>query len=210
MAEFHRPGHPGYTAFRRLATALAVLTFAFTLACDASASATVGEPAPGFTLTDLHGEEHSLSDYRDRVVVLEWINPKCPFSERHAKEGTMIELAGRDVVWLAVNSTNPEARDHMTPEEHLAYNRKYGIEYPVLEDPTGEVGKAYGAKTTPQMYVIGEDGTLLYDGAIDDDPLARSDPEERTNYVASALEALGAGRAVEPATTKPYGCTVKY
>lgn len=187
-----------------------MLTVLVTFACDASASATVGEPAPGFTLTDLHGEEHSLADYRGRVVVLEWINPKCPFSERHAKEGTMLELAERDVVWLSINSTHPDHRDRMSREEHLAYNRKYGIDYPVLYDSTGEVGKAYGAKTTPHMYVIDEEGTLLYDGAIDDDPLARNRPGERTNYVADALDALEAGRAVEPATTKPYGCSVKY
>lgn len=122
----------------------------------------------------------------------------------------MIALADRDLVWLAVNSTNPESGDHMTPEEHLAYNRKHGIDYPVLTDPTGEVGKAYGAKTTPQMYVIDAEGVLLYDGAIDDDPLGRGDSEDRTNYVASALEAMAAGRPVDPATTKPYGCTVKY
>lgn len=143
-------------------------------------------------------------------MVLEWINPKCPFSERHAKEETMLDLAERDVVWLAINSTNPDHRDRMTREEHLAYNQKHGIDYPVLYDPTGEVGKAYGAKTTPQMYVIDEEGTLLYDGAIDDDPLARNPPRKRTNYVADALDALEAGRPVDPATTKPYGCSVKY
>lgn len=182
-----------------------------TIACDAAASATVGEPAPGFTLTDLQGEEHSLDQYRGEVVILEWINPKCPFSERHAQEETMIRLADRDdVTWLAINSTDPEQQDWMSREEHAAYNRKHGIDYPVLYDPTGETGRAYGAKTTPHMYVIDEEGTLLYDGAIDDDPLGRAAPDERTNYVERALAAHAGGETVTLATTKPYGCTVKY
>jgi hypothetical protein len=190
---------------------LALLLAPFALACDDASAATVGEPAPGFTLTDLQGEEHSLADYRGKVVVLEWINPHCPFSERHADEKTMTGLADEhEVVWLAVNSTNPEHRDYLEPAEHLAYNGKYGIDYPVLYDESGEVGRAYDAKTTPHMYVIGEDGTLLYDGAIDDDPGGRQAARKRTNYVDGGLQAHTAGTPVEPATTKPYGCSVKY
>lgn len=182
------------------------------LACDASAAATVGESAPGLTLTDLAGKEHSLAAHRGKVVVLEWINPKCPFSERHAREKTMTGLAKRqaEVVWLAVNSTNPESSDYLQPAEHLAYNRKYGIDYPVLYDPSGEVGRAYDAKTTPHMYIIDEEGTLLYNGAIDDDPLGREKTSGRTNYVADGLGDHSQGTPVDPATTKPYGCTVKY
>jgi len=191
---------------------LAALAAIVSAACDAAASATVGDTAPGFTLTDLSGQEHSLADSRGKVVVLEWINPKCPFSERHAREKTMIHLADRfgDVVWMAINSTSPGSSDSMTAAEHRAYNREHGIAYPVLVDPTGEVGKAYGAKTTPHMFVIDEEGTLIYEGAIDDDPLAREKPGKRTNYVERALEAHAAGKPVDPATTKPYGCTVKY
>jgi hypothetical protein len=205
-----KPGGSSLDRLNRLFAAVIVAAAPFALACGASA-ATVGDPAPGFTLTDLHGEQHSLADYRGKVVVLEWINPNCPFSRRHASEGTMMGLEhGNDVVWLAINSTNPDSGDYLQPAQHLAYNGKYGIDYPVLYDPTGEVGHAYHAKTTPHMYVIGEDGTLLYAGAIDDDPPGRVKPEERTNYVAGGLAEHGAGDPVDPATTKPYGCTVKY
>lgn len=183
---------------------------------DASAvnasAATVGEEAPAFTLKDLQGNEHSLADYAGKVVVLEWINPECPFSERHSKEKTMTTLANRydDVVWLAINSTNPDHGDYQTPAEHTAFNREHGIDYPVLYDPTGEVGQAYGAKTTPHMYIVDEEGTLIYEGAIDDDPLGRQKQNERTNYVDVGFTAHAAGQPVEPATTKPYGCSVKY
>lgn len=192
---------------------LLALTVLVTAGCawDASA-ATVGEKAPAFTLKDLQGNEHSLADYQGKVVVLEWINPNCPFSERHAKEETMTGLADdhSEVVWLAINSTNGEHKDFLTAAQHSAYNRKYGIDYPVLYDTSGEVGHAYDAKTTPHMYIIDEEGTLIYEGAIDDDPLGRQKQAERTNYVSVGFDAHTAGQAVEPATTKPYGCSVKY
>lgn len=196
----------------RLVTAAAVTLFLAGLALAGAAFATsVGDPAPAFTLKDLDGTEHTLADYRGQVVVLEWINPKCPFSKRHAEEKTMVGVEHEnDVVWLAINSTNPERGDYLQPAQHREYNRKMGIDYPVLYDPTGEVGHAYDAKTTPHMFVIGEDGTLLYEGAIDDDPLGREKPKHRTNYVEVGLEEHGAGKPVEPATTKPYGCSVKY
>lgn len=197
--------------WKRSILALALLLAPFALACEDASAATVGEAAPGFTLPDLEGAEHSLADYRGKVVVLEWINPNCPFSERHAREETMLDLADEhQVVWLAVNSTNPDHRDYLEPAEHHAYNDKYGIDYPVLYDLSGDVGRAYDAKTTPHMYIIDEDGTLLYDGAIDDDPAGRRDRDERANYVDGGLEDHAGGRPVEPATTKPYGCSVKY
>lgn len=199
-------------AHRKRSTLVLVLLLApFALACDDASAAIVGEAAPGFALTDLEGEEHSLADYRGKLVVLEWINPACPFSERHAREKTMLRLADEhEIVWLAVNSTNPEHRDYLEPAEHLAYNGKYSIDYPVLYDLSGEVGQAYDAKTTPHMYIIDQEGTLLYDGAIDDDPAGRRSARERTNYVDGGLEAHAQGRPVEPATTRPYGCSVKY
>lgn len=197
--------------WKRSILALALLLAPFVLACEDASAATVGEAAPGFTLPDLDGEEHALADYRGRVVVLEWINPICPFSERHAREETMLDLADEhDVVWLAVNSTNPDHRDYLEPAEHQEYNEKHGIDYPVLYDLSGDVGRAYDAKTTPHMYIIDAEGTLLYDGAIDDDPGGRRDRDERANYVDGGLEAQEAGQPVEPATTKPYGCSVKY
>ncbi len=197
---------------RTAAIAALAAAVALGIACTASADAVVGEQAPGFTLKALDGHPHSLADSRGKVVVLEWINPNCPYSRRHAHEKTMIHLHDQhpDVVWLAINSTNPSHGDHLTPAEHEAYDQKYGIDYPVLVDPTGDVAHAYGAKATPHMFVIDETGTLIYDGAIDDDPYGRKDPAERTNYVAQALAAHAAGRPVEPATTKPYGCSIKY
>ncbi len=196
----------------KLSSLLAIAVLVITGCAGDASAATVGEKAPGFTLKDLQGNEHSLADYAGKVVVLEWINPNCPFSERHAKEETMTALADRnaDVVWLAVNSTNGEHKDFLTPDEHTAFNRKHGIDYPVLYDTTGEVGHAYDAKTTPHMYIVDEEGTLIYEGAIDDDPLGRQKPDERTNYVDVGFTAHAAGGPVEPATTKPYGCSVKY
>lgn len=192
--------------------ALALTAAALTLTSGPAAAATVGDPAPGFDLADLAGAAHSLADYRGKVVVLEWINPKCPFSERHAREKTMTRLAAenREVVWLAVNSTSPDSSDYLQPAEHQKFNKKHGITYPVLYDPSGDVGRAYDAKTTPHLYILDEEGTLLYQGAIDDDPLGRERPAERTNYVAGGLADHAAGRPVDPATTKPYGCVVKY
>lgn len=175
-----------------------------------AAGATIGGPAPGFELTDHTGKVHRLADYRGKVVVLEWINPNCPFSRRHAEEGTMTRLVkgNPEVVWLAVNSTAGDHGDFLAPERHAAFNDEHQIAYPVLYDSDGTVGHAYAAKTTPHMIVIDEQGKVVYDGAIDDDPYGRS--EARTNYVQAALAAHAAGRAADPAATRPYGCSVKY
>ena len=179
-------------------------------ASGSAAAAAIGSAAPAFELTDHTGKVHRLADYRGKVVVLEWINPNCPFSRRHAEEGTMTRLAkgNPDVVWLAVNSTGSGHGDFLTPERHAAFNGEHQIAYPVLYDSDGKVGHAYAAKTTPHMIVIDEEGKIVYDGAIDDDPYGRS--ETRTNYVQAALAAHAAGRAADPAATKPYGCSVKY
>lgn len=198
-------------SFRNLSV-LAITTLVLACAAPAGAGGAVGEKADGFTLTSASGEEISLADYAGKTVVLEWINPNCPFSDRHAREKTMTRLEHQhgEVVWLAVNSTNPKSGDYLQPSEHLAWNRERGIDYPVLYDPSGTVGHAYGAKTTPHMYIIDGSGTLLYNGAIDDDRSGRRDPSERTNYVDLGLTALAGGGRPDPATTKPYGCTVKY
>lgn len=170
-------------------------------------SATVGRPAPDFTLTDQAGTEHRLSQYRGKVVVLEWINPRCPFVQRHYEAGTMtgLEQALPDdrVVWLAVDSSN-----FVRPEQSEAWRAEHSMAYPVLQDPAGTVGRRYDARTTPHMYVIDAEGTLRYAGAIDDDPRGRS--EAPTNHVRRAVEALLAGADVPMQTTEPYGCTVKY
>lgn len=176
------------------------------LAPLASASVTVGEMAAGFTLTDPSGNEVNLSDFDGKIRVLEWVNPECPFVKRHYKAETMKKLATQyeeDVVWLTINSTH-----FMDEEDNAEFIKKHDLPYVVLADANGEVGHQYDAKTTPHMFVIGADGTLLYQGAIDDDPRGKKD--EPLNYVAQALDETIAGQAVSVASTKPYGCSVKY
>jgi peroxiredoxin len=164
--------------------------------------------APDFELSDHAGNTHKLSEYRGKVVVLEWTNPQCPFVQRHYADGntTMIDLQkkyGDEVVWLAVDSSN-----FVTSESASEWAGKKGIEYPILLDASGEVGRLYEAKTTPHMFVIGADGKLLYEGAIDDDRAGKSDSP--TNYVDAAVRAALAGEPVETAKTTPDGCSVKY
>src|SRR5690606_24940278 len=128
-----------HAVVRRLCVAVAAVVL---LPACGRADATVGQPAPDFTLTDHTGKTHRLADYRGKVVVLEWINPNCPFSRRHAEEGTMTKLAEANpsVVWLAINSTAEDHRDYLTPERHASYNAEHGITYPVLYDVDGKVG----------------------------------------------------------------------
>lgn len=164
--------------------------------------AKLGETAPDFTLTDANGKKHALSDYKGKIVVIEWINRECPWSIRACP--TMVKLSkqfkDKDVVWLAVDSTH--GRD---AEDNVEYAREKGIEYPILMDGDGKVGRLYGAKTTPHMFVVDKEGKLAYAGAIDD----RSDDNPR-NYVAEAVDALIAGNDVDMKETRPYGCAVKY
>jgi peroxiredoxin len=189
---------------------LAVLSLA---ALPALAGGMVGETAPAFNLKGADGKSYSLADYKGKVVVLEWVNPKCPFSDRHAQEKTMSDLAkqhGAQVVWFGINSTNPEHGNYLKPAETLAYNQKVGINYAVLYDETGAVGHAYDAKTTPHMYIIDKEGKIAYNGAIDDDPPGRKAKAERTNYVGLGLVAEKSGKNPDPSAMKPYGCSVKY
>jgi len=171
--------------------------------------ATVGEPAPDFTRTDATGEEHSLADYRGQVVVLEWTSTECPYVKRHYEEETFEETLDEfgggetEVQWLAIDSSN-----FAKPEASKKWKKKYDVDYPFLMDPSGEVGKNYGAKTTPHMYVIDEEGTLRYNGAIDDDDSGEKDSP--TNYVTKAVQALKNDEEVDPSKTEPYGCSVKY
>jgi peroxiredoxin len=169
-------------------------------------AAAVGAAAPAFTLVDQTGRSVSLGDYAGKVVVLEWVNPDCPSVQRHAKARTMAALAekyGGDVAWLAVNSTN-----YMDAEDNRKWAEKNGLSYPILDDQDGRVARAFGARTTPHMYVIDREGRLAYQGAIDDDP--SGDKPAKVNYVDRALGELVAGKAVSAPQTKPYGCSVKY
>ncbi len=165
----------------------------------------VGHAAPDFELIDHNGNVHELSDYRGKTVVLEWTNPQCPFVVRHYEADTMTDMAREhdDVVWLSIDSSH-----FVTAESASKWAKKEDIPYPILLDASGEVGRMYNARTTPHMFVIDPEGTLVYDGAIDDDPRGKSDAP--TNYVAAALKASMNGKTVETATSKPYGCSVKY
>ena len=170
-----------------------------------AATAKVGEAAPAFTLKDTSGKDVSLSDFKGKVVVLEWMNPGCPVCKGKVEDGSVAKMiadskaANPDVVFLFVNSTAATAD---RPQESADYLKGNKIEAPALIDGDGTVGHAYGAKTTPHCFVIGADGKLAYDGAIDD--------QGSTNYVVGAVKALKEGKAPSPATTKPYGCSVKY
>ena len=196
----------------RVKSAMLLLLAGLALAALPAFAAAVGETAPTFSLKGVDGKTYSLADAKGKVVVLEWVNPNCPFSDRHAREKTMTALNKKygQVVWLGINSTNPNSRDFMKPAEQLAYDRQNGITYPVLYDETGQVGRAYDAKTTPHMFIIDEHGKIVYNGAIDDDPSGRKARAERVNYVDGGLSSEMTHKAVDPATTRPYGCSVKY
>lgn len=172
--------------------------------------AEIGKPAPDFTLKDLEGVEHRLSDLKGKVVVLEWINHECPFVNRvHSPNsvmtGTLAKFRDKPVAWLAIDSSHfSEKRVDKIRE----WVKKREIEHPVLLDASGRVGQAYEAKTTPHMFVIDPNGVLAYSGAIDDDPYGRED--RKRNYVEEAVTALLNGSTIATTATKSYGCSVKY
>jgi len=176
----------------------------------------IGAAAPEFTLPDTHGNQHSLADYRGKWVVLEWLNYGCPFVQKHYRSGNMQRLQSeygqKGVVWFSLVSSAPGKQGYYEPGEMNAMNEEFGnAAAAVLLDPSGAVGRAYGAKTTPHMYVIDPDGVLLYNGAIDDKPSTRlSDIEGARNYLVQALSEAMAGQPVSVPTSRPYGCSVKY
>jgi len=178
----------------------------------AHATGAVGETAPAFSLKGVDGKTYSLADFKGKAVVLEWVNPNCPFSDRHARGHTMSDLHKKygQVVWLGINSTGADHRDFLKPADYQAYNTKNGIVYPTLYDETGKVGHLYDAKTTPHMFIVDPHGKIVYNGAIDDDPMGRKGKLERVNYVDGGLTAELGGKQPNPAATKPYGCSVKY
>ncbi len=195
---------------------LAAALLALIATPGSAAGASVGSPAPDFTLPDIHGTTHSLSDFAGKVVVLEWTNRDCPFVKKHYEPGNMQSLqatyTAKDVVWLSICSSAPGKQGHFSPEDWKQIVADQGIRSTaVLLDPEGDVGRAYEAKTTPHLYVIGADGTLLYDGAIDDKPSTNSaDIPGARPYLAEALDAVLAGEPVAIPKTTPYGCSVKY
>lgn len=166
----------------------------------AMGGAEVGKAAPDFTLTGTDGKTYKLADLKDKVVVLEWINRECPVCVKQAPmmKETAAALTKKGVVWLAVDSTH----SHKIAD-NAEHAKKDGLTYPILDDAAGTVGKAYGAKATPTMYVINK-GTVAYTGAL------VQEKDGSRNYVSEAVEALLAGKEVPTASTKAYGCSVKY
>lgn len=194
-------------------TAFAALAI---IAAPASAAPVVGQPAPNFKLNDANGGVVTLSDFKGKPVVLEWNNPGCPFVQKHYGSGNMqktqaaAKAAG--AVWLSINSGGPGEQGHMNGAEAKAFVASAKAQPAAyLLDPKGVVGKGYDAKTTPHMYVIDAKGTLVYAGGIDDKPTADpADINGARNHVLAALSELKAGKAVSVATSRPYGCNVKY
>lgn len=178
--------------------------------------AEVGKEAPAFTLTSVEGKEHSLADFRGKYVVLEWTNYDCPFVRKHYQSGNMQslqrEFTEKGVIWLSVNSSAPGKQGHFTAEEWKRRMAEWKVApTAVLLDSDGKVGRAYGAQTTPHIFIVNPEGVLIYAGAIDDKPSPNpADIQGATNYVRAVLEPALAGQAVEPKSTKPYGCSVKY
>jgi len=185
-------------------------------ACSSSAALRVGEPAPDFEGVDTQGKVHRLADYRGKTVVLEWTNHDCPYVRKHYGAGNMQEqqrqAAAQGVVWLSVISSAPGKQGHVSPQQADELTRsRNAAPRAVILDSESTIGRAYGAKTTPHMYVIDAAGTLVYMGGIDS--IATADPDDiprATQYVRVALQELAAGKPVSTPVTRPYGCSVKY
>jgi peroxiredoxin len=195
---------------------LAAFTAFAIVAAPAAAAPIVGKPAPDFALPDANGKKVSLSSFRGKTVVLEWNNPGCPFVQKHYGSGNMQKAqaaAAKDgVVWLTINSSAPGKQGHMNGAQAKAFLGKSGARPAAyLLDPGGSVGKSYDAKTTPHMFIVNKSGTLVYAGGIDDKPSPfPKDIEGARNHVLAALSELKAGKSVSVATSRPYGCSVKY
>lgn len=194
-----------------------VIIFLFLFAIIGSAqTAKLNEQAPNFKLIDSNGKEHSLSDFKGKIIVLEWINYECPFVKKHYNSKNMQAIQEKytnaDVVWLAICSSAESKQGNFSNDEINSRSKKHNAKFTAyLIDSNGKVGKMYGAKTTPHMFVIDKDGKIVYAGGIDDK--ASTDIEDiksARNYVSSALDELLAGKTVSNQSSTPYGCSVKY
>jgi peroxiredoxin len=203
---------------RRQFHALGLSAFALPASLFTAASAqaaSIGQPAPDFTLTDTAGKAVKLSDFRGKPVVLEWNNPGCPFVRKHYNgnfQALQKEFTGKGVVWLAINSTRDDSPDYLSPAQLGRWMADKGAATSaILMDEDGKVGQAYSARVTPHMYIVNAQGVLVYAGAIDSIPSAReADIAKATNYVRQGLGELLAGKPLSTATSQPYGCSIKY
>ena len=201
-------------------TAAVALTAGALIASTAQAEAETspGEAAPAFTGIGADGETVSLADYAGKTVVLEWTNDGCPFVKKHYAmppanmQGLQASASADDIVWISVISSAPGKQGHMDGVSAKALNAERGADPAhVILDESGDIGRLYGAKTTPHMFVITQAGEIAYQGAIDSRPTTKLDDiDTATNYVTAALTSLEAGEPIEMANTKPYGCSVKY
>jgi peroxiredoxin len=195
----------------------AIVAAVLTLASTTPARAIqVGAPAPDFHGTDSNGKTQSLDQYKGKYVVLEWHNHDCPYTIKHYQSGNMQSLqkqwTAKGVVWFTVISSAPGEQGYVDAGQENAYMKKMGAQpTAAILDPKGEVGHLYGAKTTPNMFIIDPSGKLIYAGAIDDRPTPEiSDIQSSKNYVSAALSEAMNGKAVQTPVTRPYGCSVKY
>ena len=175
----------------------------------------IGKPAPDFTGTDINGKTVKLSDYKGKIVVIESYNSDCPFCHNHYASGAMQELqkelAAKGIVWLLVDSVNTNNFSYRTPAQAQKEWADLKIAATAwIDDHAGDIGHLYGMRTTPHCFVIAADGTLAYDGAIDNRPQPFGDPRTAKNYVRAAVDELLAGKPVTVTQTKPYGCGVHY
>jgi peroxiredoxin len=189
---------------------------ALLLAAAAQAAPAVGQPAPEFALKDATGKTVKLSDYRGKYVVLEWTNPGCPYVRKHYDSGNMAatqqDALARGAVWLSINSTEKASYDYLEPVKLVAWQKERRVQpTATLMDEEGTAGKAYGARTTPHMYIVDPQGRLAYAGGIDS--VASSNPadiQRATNYVKQGIAEATAGKPISAAVTRPYGCSIKY
>lgn len=200
----------------RRASSLLAFALVIMVSGIATAAVRVGQPAPDFTAVDSNGQTHKLSDYKGKFVVLEWHNNGCPYVRKHYESGNMQKLqkewTSKGVIWLTVISSAPGQQGYVSaPEENAYMKQMNAAPTAALLDPNGAVGHLYGAKTSPHMFVVNQQGVLIYDGAIDNKPTTdKADVNGANNYVSDALTSAMSGRAVDQATTRPYGCSVKY
>ncbi len=193
-----------------------VLVVSWGVTAQAAEGVAVGAEAPDFSLIDSNEQARSLSEFEGQFVVLEWFNHDCPFVGKHYGSGNMQALqrtyTEQGVAWLSINSSAPGKQEHLTLEQARRLTEEKGAApTAVLLDPEGTVGRRYGAKTTPHMFIIDPEGVLVYQGAIDDTPSTnQADIPTAKNYVQLALDAVLAGEPIAEASTKPYGCSVKY
>ena len=203
------------TSRRRVLTMVLTLAGTTSIASTAQAAASVGQPAPAFTATDTTGKSRSLAEFKGKTVVLEWVNPGCPFVRKHYganMQALQKEFTAKGVVWLAVNSTEKAASDYLAPDALAGWMKeKSATPTATLMDEEGTIGQAYGARTTPHMYIVDAKGVLVYAGGIDSIPSARPDDiKTATNYVRQGLSEVLAGQPVSAPSTRPFGFSVKY